>query len=71
MDNKIIWFENCNYINKELVGGKNASLGALARLTGFPSIGIKRYWVERRKPTIPRILLGMLKKGVKISSIVS
>jgi pyruvate,water dikinase len=33
MDNKILWFENCNYINKEIVGGKNASLGELYTLS--------------------------------------
>jgi pyruvate,water dikinase len=31
--NKIIWFKDCNYDNKELVGGKNASLGELVSLS--------------------------------------
>ena len=31
--NNIIWFSNCNYNNKHLVGGKNASLGELYTLS--------------------------------------
>jgi len=30
--NRVLWFKDCNYSNKELVGGKNASLGELNRL---------------------------------------
>ena len=29
----IIWFEKCSYKNKNLVGGKNASLGELKTLS--------------------------------------
>ncbi len=37
---KIIWFRDCNYTNKELVGGKNASLGELVRLSQLINFNI-------------------------------
>ena len=38
--NRIIWFKDCNYSNKELVGGKNASLGELVRLSQLINFNI-------------------------------
>ena len=29
----VFWFSDCSYQNKELVGGKNSSLGELKRLS--------------------------------------
>ena len=36
----ILWFKDCNYNNKYLVGGKNASLGELYRLSNLYSFNI-------------------------------
>ena len=38
--NKVIWFRDCNYSNKELVGGKNASLGELFNLSQLINFNI-------------------------------
>ena len=38
--NKIVWFKDCNYSNKELVGGKNASLGELVKLSQLINFNI-------------------------------
>lgn len=40
MDNYITWFENCNYDNKNLVGGKNSSLGELVRLSSSLNLNV-------------------------------
>ena len=36
----ILWFKDCSYTNKDLVGGKNASLGELVRLSAINNFHI-------------------------------
>ena len=33
MDKNVIWFQECSHNDKRIVGGKNASLGELKRLS--------------------------------------
>ena len=54
----IIWFSNCSYDNKNLVGGKNASLGELYNLSQI--MGVDRNLIVKDKDNfrLKKIVLG-------------